>query len=54
MKSLSIQMKRKYTWYILNWGADFFFLLRIFSNPYVCAVDSVHGVVGLNIFSYVT
>lgn len=39
---------------LANCGVDFIlFSLRIFSNPYVCAVDSVHGVAGLNIFSYV-
>lgn len=46
-------MKRKYTQYI-KLGSLFFFPLRIFGNPYVCTVDSVCGVVGLNIFSYVT
>lgn len=47
-------MKRKYTHYVKMGSWFVFFPLRIFSNPYVCAVDSVRGVVGLNIFSYVT
>lgn len=43
---------------LVNRGADFIYLfiyfLRIFSNPGACTVDSLRGVVGLSIFSYVT